>query len=620
MGKFPSMDEGQKFASVGTCCPDLDIRIVNEHGVEVKACEEGELQLSGRIVFTGYYKNEKANMESFVEENGVRWFKTGDKGKMVVDGGLRLTGRSKDTININGNQYFSHDIEAVIDRLEFVIRSVCISARAPNADTEQLIIFFVPAEHNTVSVPQMGTTVASECVKQFGIKCTEVVPLTDSQLPKGALGKVNRKTMETRYTADEYKIDIEKYKAACAAEKKRAMVEPSGPEEEQVRKICSRVLGCPTADISTDDDFFALGFTSLHSLAAKKFMDEEFDMDMEITQIYKYRTVAKLAASVKRKQQGEVATYDPIVPMQTTGEGIPIFFVHPGVGHVLVFTNLAKTFAGERPFYGIIAPGFEPGQPFGHESMDAMADCYAEAIVRTQAKGPYNVAGYSFGGVVAFETAKRLEHRGHDVDFLAMLNIPPHIKTRMDYLDWGKSLVNLCWFLDLVKEDDKDGFLELMETITKDPDWTTPEDCRDQAVKLIVDDRRANKTRLSELHLTSDKLRKWVDVAQANVQCGRGYQPTGTVAVLDVFFAIPVMDTMEDWKRKLADWKPFSRNDGNRQCSYTQVPGRHYTLMDDDHVEGFAVYFKYQLALREFQANHLRAGNEIPIVLSHSFP
>jgi len=80
----------------------------------------------------------------------------------------------------------------------------------------------------------------------------------------------------------------------------------------------------------------------------------------------------------------------------------------------------------------------EPGQPFGHKSMDSMADCYASAIVHTQPKGPYNVAGYSFGGVVAFETAKRLEGLGHDVDFLAMLNIPPHIKSRMDYLDWGK--------------------------------------------------------------------------------------------------------------------------------------------------------------------------------------
>jgi len=153
--KFPSIDEGHKFASVGTCCPDLDIRIVNEQGAVVGACEEGELQLSGRIVFIGYYKNEKANMEAFVEENGVRWFKTGDKGKMVDDE-LRLTGRSKDTININGNQYFSHEIEAAIDRLEFILRSVCISVRAPNTDTEQLVIFFVPVEPHTISVPKNG--------------------------------------------------------------------------------------------------------------------------------------------------------------------------------------------------------------------------------------------------------------------------------------------------------------------------------------------------------------------------------------------------------------------------------------------------------------------------------
>jgi len=158
-----------------------------------------------------------------------------------------------------------------------------------------------------------------------------------------------------------------------------------------------------------------------------------------------------------------------------------------------------------------------------------------------------------------------------------------------------------------------------METITTDPDWKTPPDCRAQAAELIVKDHRTDVKRFNELRLTADKLRQWVDVAQANVQCGRGYYPSGDIAVLDVFFAIPVMDTMEDWKKKLAAWKPFSRNAGGRQCSYTQVPGRHYTLMDDDHVEGFAVYFKYQLALREFQGNYIRAGNSIPTTLDNSF-
>ncbi|KAK9764462.1 hypothetical protein K7432_008003 [Basidiobolus ranarum] len=54
--------------------------------------------------------------------------------------------------------------------------------------------------------------------------------------------------------------------------------------------------------------------------------------------------------------------YDPVVPLQVTGSGVPIFFVHPGVGEVLIFVNLAKYFVNERPFYALRARGFDENQ------------------------------------------------------------------------------------------------------------------------------------------------------------------------------------------------------------------------------------------------------------------
>eukprot|EP00750_Incisomonas_marina_P016434 INCI19123.1.p1 GENE.INCI19123.1~~INCI19123.1.p1 ORF type:complete len:977 (-),score=168.89 INCI19123.1:151-3081(-) len=609
---FPRVDKGKKFASMGHCAPGMVIRIVDEQGVQVAPGVVGELQLSGPILFTGYYKNEKANRESFIEDQGTRWFKTGDEGYVMEDGTLQLTGRTKDTININGISYFCHEIEATVERLNFLARGVAISTRVAGADTEQLIIFFVPKEEQTISVPQMGAQVAQECVKQFGVSCAEVVPLTEDQVPKGSLGKVIRKMMEKFYELGEYSEIIAAYKMACQAEKQaRPMVKATNEDEETILEIWSRVLEVPSSEISTEDNFFSLGGTSLHVLAIKKFVDAAFGTDMAITHVYKCPTVVSLAAWVQRTRAGEVEAYDPIVPMQTTGEGTPLFFVHPGVGDVLVFTDLAKAFAGERPFYGIRAPGFEKGEPVGHESMAAMATCYADAIQRTQPAGPYVLAGYSYGGVVSYETGRLLEQRGHDVDFLAMLNIPPHIQERMHQLHWKEGLLNLGWFLDIIAPGaDREECSALLDEITSDLKWEQPEGCRQKAYELVI--ARSPQKRLQELNLNAFKLGKWLDIAQQMVQCGLTYTPSGNMAVLDCFYAKPLFHTMEEWIASLKDWENFTRNDGGRQNGFTRVPGEHYTLMDPEHIDGFQKIFREQLAFREWQANELRAGRKIP--------
>jgi thioesterase domain-containing protein len=66
-------------------------------------------------------------------------------------------------------------------------------------------------------------------------------------------------------------------------------------------------------------------------------------------------------------------------------------------------------------------------------------------------------------------------------------------------------------------------------------------------------------------------------------------------AVLDVFYAIPLRGSKEDWLNKqLKPWAGYSR----AEPSYTDVPGHHYTLMDFDHVPGFQKIFRARLEAR----------------------
>ena len=83
-----------------------------------------------------------------------------------------------------------------------------------------------------------------------------------------------------------------------------------------------------------------------------------------------------------------------------------------------------------------------------------MVSTYTAAVKRTRPKGPYTIAGDSYGGVVAFEVAKPLEAMGDEVNFTGLINIPPYITDRMHEIDWTNGMLKLAYFLGLVSKQD----------------------------------------------------------------------------------------------------------------------------------------------------------------------
>ncbi|MFQ5437031.1 MAG: AMP-binding protein, partial [Anaerolineae bacterium] len=101
-------DKAIKFASVGQPIP----------GVKIRTSEDGEIQVSGPTVFSGYYKSQEATDKSVVvDADGRRWFCTGDAGHIDEDGQLIYLDRVKDMIRLaNGEQFSPQFIEG---RLKF---------------------------------------------------------------------------------------------------------------------------------------------------------------------------------------------------------------------------------------------------------------------------------------------------------------------------------------------------------------------------------------------------------------------------------------------------------------------------------------------------------------------
>ena len=122
-----------KFASVGR----------PGGGVSVRTDEDGEIQIGGPTVFQGYYNNAEATAEAIVEENGTRWFRTGDAGHIDEDGHLIYLDRMQDMITLaNGERYAPQFIEGRLKFSPHILDVMAVGGPAQAYVTALIIINF----------------------------------------------------------------------------------------------------------------------------------------------------------------------------------------------------------------------------------------------------------------------------------------------------------------------------------------------------------------------------------------------------------------------------------------------------------------------------------------------
>ncbi|NSC20063.1 alpha/beta fold hydrolase [Streptomyces albus subsp. chlorinus] len=582
--EFAARDLRTEFPPLGRPVRGLRIRVTDGSGEVLAstdrpaATEAGEVQLRGPMVTAGYFGDAPATEEAFTPDG---WFRTGDLGHLDAEGRLTLVGRTKDSVIVNGVNYYSHDLETVLDELDEVRRGqvAAFPVRPQGADSEQLAVAFTPAGDpaDDMAVYRAIVAVRSSTIMHWGFRPQLILPVAEEEIPRGNLGKIQR----TRLRAAVEKGGLDAAARRASEVTTRFLgghVAPESDAEKTLADVYARVLN--TAPVPVNAGFFDLGGTSLDVLRLKLEIQRAFGIDdVPMATLLQAPTVRALAGRLTAGQgAGGDSAYDPLVPLQVTGGGTPLFCVHPGLGEVLVFVNLAKYFTGERPFYALRARGFGEGETH-FASFDEMVTTYTEAIRRVQPGGPYAVAGYSYGGAVAFEIAKRLEADGDEVGFVGIFNLPPRIADRMNEISFTDGAINLALFLELIDPGD----IERLTTTLR----PLPE--ADQLAHLIA---HAPQRRLTELDLTLERFTAWVHLAQSMVHLGRTYAPSGSVAQVRVFYCTPLHGTKQEWlDNQLRHWDGFTRGP-NR---YIEVEGEHYTLMSPEHVQSFQATLRREL-------------------------
>jgi acyl-CoA synthetase (AMP-forming)/AMP-acid ligase II/thioesterase domain-containing protein/NAD(P)-dependent dehydrogenase (short-subunit alcohol dehydrogenase family)/acyl carrier protein len=190
------------FADLGGVIPGVSIRIVDEQNNLLQEDTIGHLQVKGDAVFKGYYKNEEVNSQVFTTDG---WFDTGDLG-FIANGHLVVTGRAKETIIINGANYYNHEIETVVEELEGIKVSytAACAVRETNSATEKLAIFFSTAYSEETTLIKLLEQIRHQVVAKIGVNPDYLIPVTQETIPKTAIGKIQRKQLSQSFEKGEF--------------------------------------------------------------------------------------------------------------------------------------------------------------------------------------------------------------------------------------------------------------------------------------------------------------------------------------------------------------------------------------------------------------------------------
>ena len=170
-----------------------------------------------------------------------------------------------------------------------------------------------------------------------------------------------------------------------------------------------------------DTDLIATGLLdSLSIVTLLVELEQRFGVEvpLETLDLDAIRTVERLEATLAAAGGGKPPTR--FLAQLKEGSGRPLFAIHDSHSVLQALQGIATALETDRPVYGIQPRGLFSDH--ADRTVESMAAAYVDAIRELQPTGPYVLIGNSFGGLVAFEMARRLEASGERIELLAMID------------------------------------------------------------------------------------------------------------------------------------------------------------------------------------------------------
>jgi len=398
----PLPPRARKIGSVGVAAGP-EVAIVDDAGAQLPPRQVGEIVIRGPSVMKGYENDPAANANTWI--NG--WLKTGDQGYLDEDSYLYITGRIKELINRGGLKISPREVDEVLLDHPAIARAVTFPV--PHAALGEDIAGAVVLREGTVASKEAIREFVAARLAEFKVpRRLVIVP----SIPTGPTGKYQRRAL-----AEQLGL-LGPAGALGSPSAKRLFVKATEPLQVQLTHIWETLLGI--RPIGVTDDFFDLGG---YSLLAARMLDEVEQVcgwTVPPSALFSASTIERLAR-VLLASRGAPPTGPSVMPFRPGGSRVPFVLLHgdfSGVGFYC--RNLVSRLDPEQPFYAL-PPHGSSGDPVP-PTIEAMAGDYLAKLRAVVPDGPYQLGGFSHGGLIAFEMAWQLRAQGKHVALLVVID------------------------------------------------------------------------------------------------------------------------------------------------------------------------------------------------------
>jgi thioesterase domain-containing protein len=317
---------------------------------------------------------------------------------------MEFIGRIDDQVKIRGFRIELGEVAAALLK-HAGVKSAIVLAKPATGNEKELVAFVTGSAGTAALKDHLRETLPAYMVPgQFVV--LDSLPLT-------ANGKIDKKALL--------------FYAGPPAEELSLYMAPRTNVEKMLVDIWSEYLGIKKPGIY--DNFFELGGHSLIAVKVMTKIERITGKRLPLASLFEKPTIERMARLLDL--DGQTVTWDSLVPIKPRGSRTPLYIVHGAGLNVLLFNAVAMGLSPDQPVYGLQAKGLNGiDEPFA--CIEDMAAHYIEAIMRQNREGPFLLAGFSFGGIIAYEMARQLTAMGKEVKLVAVFDTSANQTTFYD--------------------------------------------------------------------------------------------------------------------------------------------------------------------------------------------
>lgn len=288
--------------NLGDTIDDIEMYVVDENNEEVIPLGVGEIIVSSPYIALGYWNNEELTNKVFIHEEGYeREYRTGDIGRLELDGRITWLGRKDNQIKIRGYRVELGEIENSIKKIDGIGEVAALAIDSKNKDTSLIVFYTINKEVDLTDNYLRDYTI--DKLPSYMIPNKFIIV---KEIPLTASGKKDRTQLINIYNGISREATYE---------------EARNNIEKKLIKQWENILN--TKKIGINDNFFEIGGHSLKATILCGRIKKEFGAEVGIREIFDNPTIKMLANIIKETPKEE---YEILKPL-TKQDSYPVSFV-----------------------------------------------------------------------------------------------------------------------------------------------------------------------------------------------------------------------------------------------------------------------------------------------------